>query len=131
MIHHKIAFWRCFDTDIVQPWWHVEHVVVCAAVVRPQLAVLIVELAKTDLSIAEINRRVGERAEALGFVRPSYSRVRQLVHVADTGISPPGWGEVLADVAMRYRPPDVLIDKAAGTWPMDERAGLRRRRRSS
>ncbi len=32
--------------------------------------------------IAEINRRVGAEAERLGCARPSYERVRELVHLA-------------------------------------------------
>ena len=36
----------------------------------------------SESPIAEINRRVGAEAERLGFARPSYERVRELVHVA-------------------------------------------------
>jgi hypothetical protein len=32
--------------------------------------------------IAEVNRRVGEEAERLGLTRPSYQRIRELVHEA-------------------------------------------------
>jgi hypothetical protein len=92
-------------------------------------------LAKEPHSFAEINRRIGERAEELGLVRPSYARVRQLVQDIRDRVPEPSWGELLLDVDLRLRHPDVLIDKAGGTLPMDEDAGLkpaqRRRARSA
>lgn len=39
-------------------------------------------LAGESVPIAEINRRVGAKAQRLGVTRPSYERVRQLVHEA-------------------------------------------------
>jgi hypothetical protein len=37
----------------------------------------------------------------------------------------PSWGELLLDVDLRRRSPEVLLQKWAGTLPMDEDAGLR------
>ncbi len=39
-------------------------------------------LSEQRIPIAEINRRVGAKAERLGVTKPSYERVRQLVHEA-------------------------------------------------
>jgi hypothetical protein len=39
-------------------------------------------LSEQSVPIAEINRRVGARAQRLGATKPSYERVRQLVHEA-------------------------------------------------
>jgi hypothetical protein len=42
----------------------------------------IVHLDDLRIPIAEVNRRVGTEAERLGLTRPSYERVRELVHLA-------------------------------------------------
>jgi len=39
-------------------------------------------LSEQRVPIAEINRRVGAKAQRLGVTKPSYERVRQLVHEA-------------------------------------------------
>jgi len=39
-------------------------------------------LSERAIPIAEINRRVGAKAQRLGVTRPSYERVRELVHEA-------------------------------------------------
>jgi hypothetical protein len=69
-----------------------------------------------DLPIAEVNRRLGAEAWRLGLPRPSYQRVRVLVHQlrrirARKG---PSTGEVLFDIAVRARPPQALIDHLSG-----------------
>jgi hypothetical protein len=48
----------------------------------PKLLDVIERLATARSPIAEINRRVGAEAERLGLARPSYQRVRVLVHEA-------------------------------------------------
>jgi hypothetical protein len=63
------------------------------------------------LSIAEVNRRVGERAEATGRRRPSYAAVRLLVRDVRMFPEEPSWGELALRVASRDDTPDVLIDK--------------------
>ena len=92
----------------------------------------ILRLAKSPGSIAEINRRIGALAWERGLVRPSYARVRQLVNDERDRFPEPSWGELVGDVAFRLKPPIVLLDKATGTLPIDEDAGIRhaaRRRR--
>jgi hypothetical protein len=53
-----------------------------ASQIPPQVFDLIERLARHQFSIAEVNRLVGEEAERVGVTRPSYERVRQLVHEA-------------------------------------------------
>ena len=48
----------------------------------PRLLDAVDDLAGGSLSIAEINRRVGREAQRRGVTKPSYERVRQLVHEA-------------------------------------------------
>ena len=48
----------------------------------PRLLDEVDDLAGRSLPIAEIHRRVGAKAQSLGITRPSYERVRQLVHEA-------------------------------------------------
>jgi hypothetical protein len=99
-----------------------------AAQLTPALQKEVERLARQPLLIAEINRLVGELAERRGQVRPSYARVRQLVLVVRDRAWEPSWGRLLLDVDLRVRPPDVLLDKAAGTLPRPEDAGVRRLR---
>jgi hypothetical protein len=83
--------------------------------------------ADAALSVAEINRRVGERAETLGSPRPSYAAVRLLVCDLRPAYREPSWGSLLLDVGLRIRTPDVLVDKAVGLMDKDlpEDYGLR------
>ena len=67
---------------------------------------VIERLSSERVPIAEINRRVGAEAERLGLPRPSYERVRELVHEARELRR--GWTpatKVLIDVATRTRSP--------------------------
>jgi len=65
--------------------------------------------------IAEINRRVGREAERLGLRRPSYQRVRVLVHHSRRlRRSRPTTATVLVDVTLRVRPPEAIIDHLSG-----------------
>ena len=72
---------------------------------------VIERLSRESAPIAEINRRVGAEAERLGVPRPSYERVRELVHEArELGR---GWTtttEILVDVATRTRSPRAYED---------------------
>ena len=99
-----------------------------AARFDPALVRLVERLAREDLSAADIHRAVGAKASELGTTRPSYERTRQLVHELRLEPLVPGWGDVLLDVDLRVRPPDAILDKAGGTWPMWD-AGLHRRAR--
>jgi len=64
--------------------------------------------------MAEVNRRVGLVAEALGLTRPSYEQVRVLVHRARRDRLAPTTGEILLDIAFRVRPPDALVSHLSG-----------------
>jgi hypothetical protein len=100
-----------------------------ASRLTPELLALLTRLARGDLGAADIHREVGALARQLGVPRPSYERTRQLVGELRLEPLVPGWGELLLDVDLRLRPPEALLQKATGTWPMDEDAGLRRRPR--
>jgi hypothetical protein len=88
----------------------------------------IADLDDRTVPIAEVNRRVGAAAQRLGYPRPSYQRVRQLVHrIRSIRRRRRSAGGLLVDVAFRVRPPEALlelVDPDAG--PVDERAGLGR-----
>jgi hypothetical protein len=95
-----------------------------AAQVEGRLRAEIEKIARQKRPIAELNREIGARAEALGLTRPSYARVRQVVlEVRDT-VEIPSWGELLVDVDLRLRSPMILLDKLGGTWEMREDAGM-------
>ena len=81
---------------------------------RPRLLAALVRLDDPRLPIAEINRRLGEEAVRLGFRRPSYERVRVLVHelrrLRRRRRAGPSTSSVLLDVVFRVRPPIALLD---------------------
>jgi hypothetical protein len=95
----------------------------------PPLVRVLEQLASKDLSAADIHRTIGALAAELGVPRPSYERTRQLVYELRLEPLVPGWGQVLAEVAWRKRPISALEQKATGTWPMWEDAGLHRKAR--
>jgi len=68
------------------------------------------------LPIAEVNRRLGAEAWRLGLPRPSYQRVRVLVHQLRRIRSRkgPSTGAILFDIALRTRPPEALLDHLSG-----------------
>jgi len=81
---------------------------------------LLAELARIDekaVPIAEVNRRLGAAAERLELPRPSYQRVRVLVHELRRVRREPRTRDVLIEVALRARPFEALLDHAAGTLP--------------
>jgi hypothetical protein len=104
-------------------------VVVFAAQIEGRLRMELERLARRPLSIAEINREIGARAETLGSTRPSYARVRQIVNGVRDTVEIPSWGELLLDVDFRRRSPMDILPKLGDTWPMAEDAGLKRERR--
>src|SRR5437763_12103934 len=68
------------------------------------------------LPIAEVNRRLGSEAWRLGLPRPSYQRIRVLVHQlrrirARRG---PSTGEVLFVIALRVSPTPALVGPLSG-----------------
>jgi hypothetical protein len=82
--------------------------------ISPRLVETIVRLDDRSVPIAEICRRVGREAERLGLHRPSYQRVRVLVHEARRIRRGPSTSSVLVDVAFRARPPEAIVDHLAG-----------------
>ena len=92
----------------------------------PKLLGAIVRLDDRRVPIAEVNRRVGRAAWNLGLPRPSYQRVRELVHAARALRRGPTTARVLLDVATRVRPPTALVEhlSTVGFGPFDEAAGL-------
>lgn len=69
---------------------------------------------KTTEPIAETCRLVGAEAERLGLPRPSYERIRELVHEARRIRRGPSTASVLLDVAFRVRPPEAIADHLSG-----------------
>lgn len=82
--------------------------------ISPRLVEAIVRFDKQSRPIAETNRRVGSEAERLRLPRPSYERVRELVHESRRLRRGPTTASVLVDVAFRVRPPEALIDHLSG-----------------
>jgi hypothetical protein len=78
---------------------------------------LLEALARLDdpsVPIAETNRRLGQEAVRLGLTRPSYQRVRELVHQQRRINRGPTTARVLAEIALRARAPAELLDHVAG-----------------
>lgn len=83
--------------------------------IGPRLLAAIVQLDDPRRPIAETCRRVGAEANRLGLPRPSYQRVRELVHQARRlRRRGPSTTSVLIDIATRARPPDALVAHLSG-----------------
>ena len=95
---------------------HSDLVAVSAPRISPALRAALAAIDDGRLPIAEINRRLGSLAEELGQKRPSYQRVRELVHdLRETAaLREPSTVEVVTDVLWRARPPEALLDRLAG-----------------
>jgi hypothetical protein len=50
--------------------------------IDPQLVAAIARLDDGAIPIAEVCRRIGSEAESAGLTRPSYERIRELVHLS-------------------------------------------------
>jgi hypothetical protein len=86
-------------------------VVLAAARISPQLYAALVRLDDEAVPIAEVYRRVGAEADRLEHPRPSYERIRVLVHELREEQRPePGYGGVLLDIAIRARPARAIYD---------------------
>ena len=86
-----------------------------AAPLDDELRRYIVRLVKhQSLPIAEINRRVGERAEAAGGRRPSYAAVRLCVHEVRLKLQDPTWLDLYLRIAYEHESPEGLVPKALG-----------------
>ena len=88
--------------------------VTCAPRLSRKLIAAIGEIDNGTLPIAEVNRRVGARADRLGLPRPSYERVRQHVKTIRRLRRLPSTASVLVDVAFRARPIDAVLDQISG-----------------
>jgi hypothetical protein len=82
--------------------------------ISPKLLEAIVRYDERTVPIAETCRRVGRKAEQIGLPRPSYERVRELVHESRRIRRGPSTASVLADVAFRVRPPEAIADHLSG-----------------
>jgi hypothetical protein len=83
--------------------------------ISPRLLEALVKLDDRTVPIAEVNRRLGRHAERLGLARPSYQRVRVLMHQSRRvrGRNPTT-AAVLFEVAVRARPPEAFLDHVSG-----------------
>lgn len=71
----------------------------------------IVRFDDRSLPIAETYRRVGAEAERLGLTRPSYQRIRELVHEARSVRRGPSPVDFLRlSLALKAGNPDVVVD---------------------
>ncbi len=81
----------------------------------PRLLDAVVRLDDPSVPIAETYRRIAAEAERLGLRRPSYERIRVLVHESRRlRRRGPTTTSVLFDIALRARPPDAFLDHVSG-----------------
>ncbi len=83
--------------------------------ISPRLLKALVRLDDRTLPIAEIYRRLGAEADRLRLTRPSYQRIRVLLHQARRirRLSP-STTQVLVEVCFRARPPIAVLDHLSG-----------------
>jgi hypothetical protein len=91
--------------------------VVCSPRIDARLVAALERLDDRDVPIMETYRRLTAVAAGLGLYRPSYERIRQLVHLLRKLGSFPSVGGLLLDVAARSRPPIALGDYLFGGIP--------------
>jgi hypothetical protein len=89
----------------------------CAPRLSPRLVAALEHLDDGTMPIAELRRLIGAEAQRLGLPRPSYERVRLLVHELRARRAEPTTAEVLWDVTTRVRAPDAVLKHIAGTLP--------------
>jgi hypothetical protein len=89
--------------------------------IRKELLEAVVLHDKPTHPIAETCRRVGQDADRLGLTRPSYQRIRELVHQSRRLRRGPTTATVLVDVAFRVRPPEAVVDHLSGIGVPDLR----------
>jgi hypothetical protein len=85
--------------------------------ISPRLLTALLALDDPTLPFAEINRRLGVEADRLRLARPSYQRIRVLLHAARRfrrERRQPSTVRVLLDIYSRVRPPMALIDHLYG-----------------
>jgi hypothetical protein len=82
--------------------------------ISPRLLVALDWIDNRSLPIAEVNRRLGAEPTRHGLPRPSYQRVRVLVHKLRWMRRQPTTLGVLWDIAWRVRPPEAFLDHDNG-----------------
>jgi hypothetical protein len=82
--------------------------------ISPRLLEAIVRLDDRSVPIAETCRRVGREAERLGLPRPSYQRVRVLVHEAAQASARPQHVVRPRRRGLPGAPPEALVDQLSG-----------------
>jgi hypothetical protein len=82
--------------------------------ISPRLVRALDRLDDRRIPIAEVNRRLGAEAERLGLPRPSYQRIRVLIHQLRWLRRGPTTAKVLFEVALRARPPEAIADHLSG-----------------
>jgi len=82
--------------------------------ISPRLLHLLDQIDDPRLPFAELNRRLGAEAERLGLPRPSYQRVRELLHRLRNLRRQPTTSRVLLEIAFRMRPPEAFLDHISG-----------------
>jgi hypothetical protein len=87
-----------------------------AARIPDRLYRRLVKLDDSTVPIAETYRRLATEFERAGLTRPSYERVRVLVHRSRRWkrARGPSTASVLVDVAFRIRPPEAVLDQLSG-----------------
>jgi hypothetical protein len=82
--------------------------------ISPHLLRILDRIDDPRLPFAELNRRLGAEAERLGLTRPSYQRVRELLHRLRRLRRQPTTSRVLLEIAFRARPPEAFLDHISG-----------------
>ena len=82
--------------------------------ISPRLLSALARIDDERLSFAEVNRRLGAEAERLRLPRPSYQRVRELIHQLRRLRVGPSTAQVLWEVAWRVRPFGAVLDQVSG-----------------
>jgi hypothetical protein len=82
--------------------------------IPPRLVQALSKLDDRSVPIAETYRRLGEKADRMGITRPSYQRIRELVHQLrrihrDSRVVGFAWR-----LAVRRRPFEVFLGHASG-----------------
>ena len=83
--------------------------------IRKELLEAVVRHDERTHPIAETCRRVGRDAERLGLTRPSYQRIRELVHQSRRLRRGPSTTSVLVDIALQVRSPEAVLHHLSGT----------------
>jgi hypothetical protein len=86
-------------------------VVTLAPRISHRLIEAIVRFDERGRPIAETSRRVGAEAERLGLTRPSYQRIRELVHESRRIRRGPSAGDVLWALTMPLKHREEITDR--------------------